>query len=191
MTGQGEATRERVIEVAAQLFAEKGFHGTSVADIGAAADLQPGALYYHIRSKEDLLWQILCSYTEKALEGAERIVESDSDPASKLGDLIEFHVRTIAEHRREVMIQLRDADALSGENAALLHALRERVQECWEGVLDEGHRAGALAQGDRVVANGLLGMVNMMPLWYRPDRGDTPEGVARRFRAMVLDGLAR
>lgn len=191
VTGQGDATRERVIEVAGQLFAEKGFHATSVADIGAMSDLRAGGLYYHIGSKEGLLWEILRRYTEKALAGAERIADSDSDPVSKLGELIDFHVRTIAEHRRDVLIQLRDADALSGENAARLHVLRERVQDCWERVLDEGYRAGTLTQGNRVVANGLLGMVNMMPLWYRPERGDTPESVARQFRAMVLDGLVR
>lgn len=190
VAGQADDTRERVLNVAIDLFAANGYHGTSVSDIGTQSDLQPGALYYHIGSKEELLWRILSRYTQEALEVAERISYSDQDPVDKLRELIKFHVRTIAEHRLEVMIQLRDASALTGEHATRLQSLRQRFQDCWKRVLTEGHEAGTLRQADRHVVNGLLGMVNMMALWYRPGR-DSPEQIADRFIAMVLDGLVR
>jgi TetR/AcrR family transcriptional regulator, cholesterol catabolism regulator len=190
VTGSAEDTRERVLDVAMDLFAANGFHGTSVSDIGTQSGLQPGALYYHIGSKEELLWRILSRYTEDALEVAEGIAASDRDPVDKLRELIKFHVRTIAEHRREVMIQLRDASALTGDHATRLQALRRRFQKCWERVLAEGYKAGTLRQADRFAVNGLLGMVNMMALWYRPGR-DSPKRIAEQFCTMVLDGLIR
>jgi AcrR family transcriptional regulator len=190
VTGSAEDTRGRVVDVAVELFAANGFHGTSVSDIGSQAGLQPGALYYHIGSKEELLWRILSRYTEEALEVAEGIATSDREPVDKLRGLIEFHVRTIAEHRLEVMIQLRDASALTGDHATQLQALRRRFQKCWERVLVEGHEAGTLRQADRFAVNGLLGMVNMMALWYRPGR-DSPKRIAEQFCTMVLDGLVR
>jgi AcrR family transcriptional regulator len=190
VAGQGAATRERIIESAVELFAAKGFHGASVADIGASADVQPGALYYHIHSKHELLWEILRRYTEHALDGAEAITTADLDAVDKLRRLIGFHVGIIAEHRREVAIQVRDGSALTGHRAVELQTLRDKVQDCWQRVLDDGHRAGRLRSADRVVVNGLLGMVNMLYLWYRPENGDTVEYIADQYCAMVLDGLA-
>lgn len=171
------------------MFAVNGFHATSVADIGARSGVRAGALYYHIRSKEELLWEILRRYTETALKGADTIASADHDPVDKLRKLIDFHVRTIAEHQREVTIQVRDGHALTGDRAAELQKLRDKVEADWERVLAEGHRAGRFRSADRSTVNGLLGMVNMVYMWYRPEKGDTPEGIAARFSEIVLDGL--
>jgi TetR/AcrR family transcriptional regulator, cholesterol catabolism regulator len=187
--GSGQSTLQRVIEVAIELFSSRGFHATSVAELGERAGLAPGALYHHIGSKEELLWQILRAYTLEALAGAQRIADGAGDPVEKLRTLITFHVQTIAAHRREVLIQMRDADALTGQRAVDLQALRRQVQDCWEQVLDQGWRAGRIRTADRVVANAVLGMVNMVATWYRPDRGDTPQSVADLICGTVLDGL--
>ncbi len=172
-----------------ELFSEKGFHGTGVGDIGARAGIQRGALYYHIRSKEELLWEVLRRYTEEALEGAESIAGTDADAVEKLRLLIRHHVRIIADHRDEVAIQQRDADALTGERAVELQALRDRVQAVWQGILDEGYRTGRFRTADHVITNGLLGMVNLVYLWYRPGQGDTPETIAEKFLSVLSGGL--
>lgn len=172
-----------------ELFAEKGFHGTSVGDIGERANIQRGSLYYHIRSKEELLWDVLRTYTEKALEGAESITGADLDPEQKLRLLVRHHVQIIAAHQAEVAIQQRDADALTGDRAAELQALRDRVQAAWQQVLDEGHRVGRFRTADHVITNGLLGMVNFVYMWYRPDGGDTPEDIAEKFSNVLNEGL--
>ncbi len=178
------------MDEAIELFAARGFHATGVADIGRRVGLKPGALYYHIGSKEDLLWRILRDYTATALTGAERISDSPEEPIEKLRAMIEFHVQTIAVHGREVLIQMRDADALTGAHAEELHLLRRSVQSCWQRVLDEGRRAGRLREGNRTTVNALLGMLNMVATWYRPDRGYTIEDAAAEISAMVLFGLA-
>lgn len=191
VAGNTEATRERILEVAIELFSAVGYHAASVAEIGNRADLQAGALYYHIKSKEELLWEILRRYTEKALEGARQVVAMDATPVEKLGRLIDAHVRIIARHQPEVLIQLRDADALNAEHMRRLLELRQEVQDCWEGVLEEGYRVGELTRANRIVANGLLGMVNSVAQWYKPRRGQSVDEIAEEFRAMVIDGLAR
>jgi AcrR family transcriptional regulator len=184
-------TRERIVEVAIELFSTRGYHATSVSEIGERTGLRPGALYYHIKSKEDLLWEILESYTEEALAGARQVVTTDVSAVEKLGLLIDGHVRTIARHRREVLIQLRDADALTAEHHEELQAMRHEVQRCWEGVLDEGYRAGEFARSNRIVASGLLGMLNSVAQWYHPGPGQSVDTIAEELRAMVVDGLTR
>lgn len=190
VNANSEATRDRILDVATDLFAADGFHATTVADIGARSDLQPGALYYHIKSKEELLWEILRRYTEMALAGASRVASTRNSPVEKLGELIDVHIDIITRHRREVAIQMRDADALSPEHSVQLQALRQGVQDCWERVLEEVSALHKTARTKRIVANGLLGMVNTVAMWYRPERGDTPAEIARLFRRMVIDGLA-
>ncbi|WP_225730158.1 MULTISPECIES: TetR/AcrR family transcriptional regulator [unclassified Nocardia] len=182
-------TRERIVDAAVELFAEKGFHGTGVAEIGERADVQRGALYYHIGSKEELLWQILRDYIERMLADAERIEGTADDPVTKLRKLIHSHVGLIIRYRREVVIQLRDGGALTGARAAQLQVLRDEVQRCWQRVIDAGHAAGLLRTGEHVVTNSVLGMLNAVTYWYRPHGGRTPDEIAAILADTVLDGV--
>ncbi|WP_405163625.1 TetR/AcrR family transcriptional regulator [Nocardia sp. NBC_01499] len=182
-------TRERIVRAAVELFAEKGFHGTGVAEIGDRADVQRGALYYHIGSKEELLWQILHDYIQLMLVDAEAIAASADDPITKLRKLIHSHVGLIIDHRREVAIQLRDVTALSGERGTQLQQMRDRVQHCWQRVIDAGHAAGLLRTDDHVVTNSVLGMLNMVTFWYRPHGGHSPAEIADILATTFLDGV--
>ncbi|WP_069160933.1 TetR/AcrR family transcriptional regulator [Nocardia altamirensis] len=183
-------TRARIMRAARDLFAEKGFHGTGVAEIGDRADVQRGALYYHIGSKEELLWQILHDYIQLILVDAERIVAADDDPITKLRSLIHSYVGLIIEHRREVAIQLRDVTALTGERGAQLQELRDQVQHRWQRVIDDGHAAGLLRTDDHVITNSVLGMLNSVTLWYRPHGEHSPAEIADLLATTFLDGVA-
>ena len=184
-----EATRARIVAAAVELFAEKGFHGTGVAEIGDRAGVQRGALYYHIGSKEELLWQILRDYIQLMLVDAQRISRASDDPIIKLRKLIRSHVGLIIEHRREVAIQLRDVTALTGDRGEELQEMRDQVQECWQRVIDTGCAAGLLHTNDHVVTNSLLGMLNMVTFWYRPHGDRSPGEIADILAATVLDGI--
>ncbi|MBU3061903.1 TetR/AcrR family transcriptional regulator [Nocardia sp. NEAU-G5] len=183
------ATRARIVSAAVELFAEKGFHGTGVAEIGDRAGVQRGALYYHIGSKEELLWEILRDYIQLILDDGERVADSGDDPITQLRNLIQGYVELIVERRREVAIQLRDGSALTGERANELQELRDRVQRCWQRVIDAGCAAGALRTADHVVTNSLLGMLNTVTLWYRPHGERSPAEIADILTATVLDGV--
>ncbi|WP_040777974.1 TetR/AcrR family transcriptional regulator [Nocardia pneumoniae] len=182
-------TRDRIMRAAIDLFAEKGFHGTGVAEIGERADVQRGALYYHIGSKEELLWQILRDYIQRMLVDAEQIAAGPEDPITKLRELIHSHVQLIIRHQREVAIQLRDVTALTGDRAAELQDLRDRVQRCWQRVIDAGHAEGLLRTDDHVVTNSVLGMLNMVTFWYRPHGDRSPGEIAEVLATTLLDGV--
>ncbi len=177
------------MRAAIDLFAEKGFHGTGVAEIGERADVQRGALYYHIGSKEELLWQILRDYIQQMLVDAEQIAAGPDDPIAKLRKLIHSHVRLIIRHQRAVAIQLRDVGALTGERAVELQDLRDRVQRCWQRVIDAGHAEGLLRTDDHVVTNSVLGMLNMVTFWYRPHGDRSPGEIAEILATTLLDGV--
>jgi AcrR family transcriptional regulator len=177
------------LRVAVALFAEKGFHAAGVAEIGLRAGVQRGALYYHIGSKEELLWQVLRPHVEEARAAAQAIAQADLDPVAKLRRLIHDHVQTIATHGPSVVTYIRDRDALSDRRRAELEALRDDVEGAWRRIIEEGVRAGTFRTADPVVVNGLLGLVNMVYLWYRPGGPDTPVDIAEKFTELVTRGL--
>jgi AcrR family transcriptional regulator len=187
--GAPRDTRERVLAVAAQLFAEKGYHGTGVAEIGEAAGIQRGALYYHIGSKEDLLLVLLRGHVEESLQGEERIAHMDVSPPEKLRLLLRHHVHTAVQRAAESTIYMRDVTVLSGERAMELQMLRERVEAVWASVLREGEQTGVFRPSDSVIVNGLLTFANFTFLWYRPGGRLTPEEIADRYADLLLDGL--
>ncbi|QCH26356.1 TetR/AcrR family transcriptional regulator [Mycobacteroides salmoniphilum] len=186
--GDAAATRRRIMDVATELFAEKGFHATGVAEIGSVAGVRGGALYYHIGSKEELLWEILRSYIDEMLTEAAHIAGMNTAPDKRLRTLIGSYVILIVKYRKQVAIQVRDGSALTGERAAELQELRDELQRCWQRVLDEGHEAGVFRTADHLITNAILGMLNMVAVWYRAD-GKSPAQIAKRIADMVLDGV--
>jgi AcrR family transcriptional regulator len=187
--GSGAATRERILRVATDLFATKGFHGTGVAEIGDQAKIKRAALYYHIGSKDELLYDVVRAHVEQSLAGEEAIAASDVGHVEKLRRLARHHVRTIVENRQAVAIILRDVSALSPERRVQVRAMQGRVESIWQQVVQEGVEAGTFRSGDPVVVRGILSMLNMAFSWVKPEGPLTPEEVADRFSELLLNGM--
>ncbi|HEX7716373.1 MAG TPA: helix-turn-helix domain-containing protein, partial [Marmoricola sp.] len=84
--------RAQILEVAAELFAERGFHGVSIADLGAACGFSGPALYKHFRSKQAILSEMLVSISEELLREGRRRVKESADDRAALEALIDWHV---------------------------------------------------------------------------------------------------
>ncbi|HEY0451193.1 TetR/AcrR family transcriptional regulator [Actinophytocola sp.] len=187
--GTGESTHERILRVAAEVFARKGYHGTGVAELGEAAGLKRGALYYHIGSKEDLLYNLSKRHVEEALERGRTVVDSDLHPVDKLRALAREHVQTIAARRDEVTVVMREMHALTGKRARQLTKLRDEYQGLFAKVLQEGVDEGVFRAADHVTVLGVLGMFNWTHVWLDVEKGPlTPEQVADRLTDIVVYG---
>ena len=178
-----------MVEVATRLFADHGYHATGVAEIGRAAGLRSGALYYHIGSKEELLFDVLRGHLEEMRDNEEAIAASEADPVEKLRNLIASHTRTIATRKDEVKIWVRDAEALTGERARELQEIRERIQEAWRTVFAEGARTGQFRTADHALVSGALGLVNNLYMWYQPAGQMTTDQLSALFADMLIDGV--
>jgi AcrR family transcriptional regulator len=178
-----------VLEVARRLFVENGYHATGVAEIGRAAGLRSGALYYHIGSKEELLYDVLRGHLEEMRDREEAIAASTDDPVQKLRNLITSHTGTIARRKDEVEIWVRDSGALTGDRAAELQDMRERIQDAWRAVFEEGLRSGQFRTADHALVSGALGMINNLYMWYQPHGRMTPEELSALFSGMLIDGI--
>lgn len=187
---RAQATKARIHQAALELFADKGFHGTGVAEIGERAGVQRGSLYFHIGSKEELLWEVIRPNFAEILEMAESIAASDLPPLEKLRAMVTRHVTIVTERQLELAVYARDRSALTGERRAEIESMRRRGQDAWERIFEEAVHAGVVRSADHVLVNGIVGLINMMYEWYRAGGPDSPEQIADKLCGLILDGVA-
>jgi TetR/AcrR family transcriptional regulator, cholesterol catabolism regulator len=184
-TAAGIARREQILEQAARLFSRRGYHATSMRDIGEATGMLAGSLYAHIASKEELLYEIVMQAAEQFLGGLETVRSSDLGPEEKLRRAIRAHIEVVAGNVDEARVFHHEWKALTGNRLAEARRLRNRYERLWDEILH-----GLPGAGDPKFARLLvLSAANWTYTWYRPDGPLSPEAVADRFTDLLLAGL--
>jgi AcrR family transcriptional regulator len=183
-----ESTRERILRVAAEKFAEKGFHGTGVAELGDAAGIKRGALYYHIGSKEDLLFHLSRRHVEEALVRGEAVVAEAVGAVEKFRLLVREHLRTLAARRSEVIVVMHEMHALTGERAKKFKCLRAQYEQLFEKIMREGVEEGVFRSADRIEVLGVLSMLNYTYVWLDPNGPVPVDEIADRLANLILHG---
>lgn len=181
--------REHVLRVAARLFAQHGYHATGMAELGDAAGLQRGALYYYIGSKENLLYDISSRHVVEMVDFGEALLKEDAPATEKLLRLSQRLIRIIHDDLDEVTVFFREFGALTGERRARVFELRDRFEDVWMQILRQGVSEGTFRQADPLLIKAILGMHNYSYLWLRPDGKLEPEEVARYFCDLLFRGL--
>ncbi|MHA6795641.1 TetR/AcrR family transcriptional regulator [Pseudonocardia bannensis] len=181
--------RERVIAVAADLFARNGYHGTGIAELGKAVGLGRGALYHYIESKEALLYYISKTQVDSMNAQAEQALRSGLPPEALLREMARRLLHNIATHQAEWAVFFRDYSALTGERRDKVIAARERYEGYWRQALDRGVEAEVLRPTPRLLVKGILGMLNYTYLWFEPDGELSSDELADEFMDALLDGI--
>src|ERR1051325_7174022 len=100
--------RQQILDRAADLFAARGFHGTSVQDVGAACGISGPALYRHFASKDAMLAEMLVGISERLLAEARARVAGATGPRDALDALLDWHIDFALRHRPLIVVQDRD-----------------------------------------------------------------------------------
>jgi AcrR family transcriptional regulator len=183
--GPPPSRREQIIEAAAGLFAERGFHGVSVYDIGGALGISGPALYKHFANKEALLGQILVGISEHLLaEGRRRADAATADgPEAVLTSLVDGHVEFALTRPSFITVQFRDLASLSDADRHAVRRLQRHYVELWVDAIR------AVVGGDetraRAAAHATIGLINTTPHTARLRTAR----MASLLRAMALGAL--
>jgi TetR/AcrR family transcriptional regulator, cholesterol catabolism regulator len=159
--------RDQVVDVAVELFSRKGYTGTGVADICAAAGLARGALYYYIGSKEALLVEIHDRVMDPLLAESAAIVELDLDFQIRLRLLSESLLWQIVNRRDHVWVFLHEYRQLEGEFRLRFRDKRNRFEAHIRDVLADGHREGKLQAQLRDLELATLAFLNLHNYTYQ------------------------
>lgn len=186
--GESESTRDRILRVAAEKFAQKGYHATGVAELGDAAGIKRGALYYHIGSKEDLLYQLSRRHVEEALTRGQAVVAQADTAVEKFRVLVREHLRTLAARRDEVVVVMHEMYALTGERAKELNLLRSQYEQLFAAVMRQGVAEGVFRRADRIEVLGVLSTLNYTYVWLDPKGPISVDEIAGRLCDLILYG---
>ena len=172
--GEGEAPRrvsprrEELLEIAAELFAQQGFAGVTVHNLGAAAGVSGPALYHHFDSKEAMLGEMLVG-TSHHLLAAARALHDSVPPDQLLAELIAIHVDFAVDHRALISVEYRDLNKASPDDQDRVRLLQRQYVEIWVDALVDRH-PGLTAAGARPAVYAVLGLINSTPFSPCTDR---------------------
>ena len=182
------ARRAELTRAAARLFAQKGYHGTSVGDLADALGMQKGSLYTHIDAKADLLWDVAREGAE-AFHAALDAVPEDGPVLERIRAALRAHLRVVAEQLDIATVFVREWRYLEGERREQFVAERRRYEERVRALFREGRELGQLRTDldDGTAALLSLSAANWAYTWLRP--GSDTDELADRFTALLLDGM--
>ena len=189
VTDRNRAKADRhaaILHEAAALFAERGFSGVSLEDIGSAVGVSGPALYRHFANKQALLGAILVEVSERLLSGGRSVITDHDRPADRLDALIAFHVAFALRDADVIRVQDRDLARLSDADRHTVRRLQREYVEVWIGILSAVHPARD--EDDlRVRAHACFGLINSTPHTSRALRGQATQSDVRG----ILQTMAR
>jgi TetR/AcrR family transcriptional regulator, cholesterol catabolism regulator len=194
-------SRQEILRTAARLFQQRGYDATSMNDVAAALKLSKGGLYHHFQSKDEILFEIMNHAMEITQERVLGPVRGIADPEERLRALIRLHIGVVLSPRdREITVMLH-------ENHPLPPALRKRInarkkdyihflENLMAEVQNQVHRDQAQqshhAKGKvspRAAAFALLGMINWIYQWYKPEGELQAQNLIPQFTDLIFGGI--
>jgi TetR/AcrR family transcriptional regulator, cholesterol catabolism regulator len=182
------ARREELNRIAARLFAERGYQGTSLADLAEALGMQKPSLYHHIDSKEDLLWAVAWEGAE-AFHGGLDGVPADAPATERIRLALRAHLAVVSGQLDIATVFVREWRYLEGERRERFVAERRRYEERIRELFREGVEGSELRTDLDISTAALLFLsaANWAYTWLRP--GSDTGQLADRLYAALLDGM--
>ena len=188
---------EFILRTSAQIFAEKGYHQTSMRDISRETGVSLSGLYYYCKSKEELLFLIQDNCFGRVLERLEERLKEAAVPVEKLRVVIENHLSFFATNMAEMKVLSHEADSLAGEMYNHVAGKKQQYTRLVRRILSEARQQNASDNRQKidltVATYALFGMMNWIYNWYDP-RGtlsvnDLVDNITRLFLSGFLNGM--
>jgi AcrR family transcriptional regulator len=177
--------RAALLTAASALFAERGYAGVSLEELGAAVGVSGPAVYRHFAGKHAVLAELLVGVSESLLSGGERVIEEHPDAASALSALVAFHVDFALGDPHIIRVQDRDLDSLAAEPRHRVRTLQRRYSELWVDTLAPIQPAWSRSEL-RVRVQATFGLINSTP---HALHGSSPTEARTVLRAMASAAL--
>jgi TetR/AcrR family transcriptional regulator, cholesterol catabolism regulator len=183
--------RAEILERAAEVFDEVGYRGASVREVARRVGLLKGSLYHHVRSKEELLAEVLLRGIEFLHGGLPGAGDARLSPGEKVRAAIRFHMEWIAAEPHVTGVFLREARTLPPRLRRRVMAEVKGFEGRWVALVREGIRKGAFRPDldPKLTVYAILGLINSVHRWHRPGGRLAMTAVAEAFADLVLDGL--
>jgi len=184
-------SRADVVAAAGKLFAERGYHGTSMRDLGRELGLLGSSLYAHVDSKQDLLVEVVEEGARLFQDSADEALASGGSSADRLRGLVEGHIDVVLDNQDVVRTFLNEARMLDEEHRARVIAARDTYEADFRAVIAEGVADGTFRPNvnPKMASIFILSILNAVERWYRPDGPMDRRGLADMVFETMMTGL--
>src|SRR5579872_4983166 len=191
-------SRQEILRTAARLFQQRGYDATSMNDVAAALKLSKGGLYHHFQSKDEILFEIMTHAMEITEERVLNPVRGIADPEERLRALIRLHIEVVLSPRdREITVMLHENHPLppalrkriNAKKKDYVHFLENLMSEAQEKMKKKtaGNFRGRVSP--RAAAFALLGMINWIYQWYKPEGDLQANNLVPQFTDLIFGGI--
>ena len=181
-----------ILQLAQDLFKEKGYSAASVRDIAKAANVEPASLYSHISGKEDLLDATCFNMAEKFLAAVDEVNDIYFDAAQKLKMAVHNHVTILTEHLSAAVVFQREWRHLGEPRKSEFITLRNQYEEGFRTIVQNGIDEGLFNEVDnKIAALTILSSLNWIVEWYSPEGAKNAGQIADQLYQFVLTGLKK
>ncbi|MFZ0291514.1 MAG: TetR/AcrR family transcriptional regulator [Candidatus Sulfotelmatobacter sp.] len=189
-------SRQEILRTAARLFQQRGYDATSMNDVAAALKLSKGGLYHHFQSKDEILFEIMNHAMEITDERVLNPVRAIADPEDRLRALIRLHIEVVLSPRdREITVMLHENHPLPPSLRKRINSRKKDYIHFLENLMAEvqnksrhAHRAKAKVS-PRAAAFALLGMINWIYQWYKPEGDLQAQNLIPQFTDLIFGGI--
>lgn len=194
LTARGQDKRERIIDAAGALLAERGYAGTTLRDIAEAADTHAGSLYYHFANREELATEVLLGGARAALEHTRAMLDVLPDTASarrRLEVAIEAHVEFMLARSPAALASARAIGQLPPTIAERMAEVHRAYGRLFATLFEAAAAEGSIDSSVDLSAARMLvlGAANFTTEWFDPSGSHDAEGLAALISRMTFDGL--
>ena len=181
-----------IIEAAARVFAQRGFHGATTQDIADVLGIRQASLYYYFPSKEGALELVCLQGVAGYFEVAKAVASGPGAAADKLARLVKSHLAPLADRGDFVRVFLNERQHLPSESRRRVGKWSRGLERVFQDVLKEGVRRGEFRPDldTRLAVLGILGMANAVANWYRKEEVAI-ERIGAEFARLVVDGVRK
>jgi TetR/AcrR family transcriptional regulator, cholesterol catabolism regulator len=178
-----------IVQAAAEEFREHGYQNATLEAIGSRVGILKGSLYHYIQTKDDLLYAVIEQPAEELLEQLASMRDRDVSASLRLRTLFRTQVRIFAAYYPAAFVYLQQLGHPSDRHD--FSELERQYVEGVEGLIEEGVERGefSLSTSPRIAARAIIGMLDWMMHWYKPDAGLSPDEIAEQLFSLAVGGL--
>ena len=185
-------TREDILEAAAQVFRQKGFHGASMSDIADAVKLQKASLYHHVSSKQEILLALLDRALDMLAELIGDIAAQDIPSDQKLRKMIRAYLTALSDNADLTAVLLFEHRSLDKKTHIRHVPQRDKFEELWRNVIEEGVKEKIFdCKNAPMAVRALMGVMNWTLTWYHPNGDKSMEEIADDYADLFFNGLLK
>jgi AcrR family transcriptional regulator len=189
-------SRQEILRTAARLFQQRGYDATSMNDVAAALKLSKGGLYHHFQSKDEILFEIMNHAMEITQEMVIAPVRRIVGAEERLRALIRLHIEVVLSVRdREITVMLHENHPLPPALRKRINARKKEYIHFVEGLITDVQltaqrsRHAKPSVSPRAAAFALLGMINWIYQWYKPEGDLQAQNLIPQFTDLIFGGI--